>query len=379
MDYIYGKLNVEKILKEYTADNLAEGTADISIDNTKNKISAKVNRTPGKLVITKSINGNEKKELVSFDGSVDKEINLDEVDTYTGVETETSKPTIDTENNTIKVDVKKTPGKIRFEKANKLITDDLGNPIEFDGSKDITLDIPETLFEEMDSDTFEFIKVDNTTNKIQASVLKVPHKLTINNPDGSIDVFDGSENVSVAIPENSIPLLVGTESRPINWYSDLQIGNYYIVTGTILHRSGSVTTLSKKFLAYKNDTYGIILYNIKLTASPSINYNTEYVNTRLTINNYGYPTGYRYITYVSNVNGGTDVYTDIYAPTSSGISGQILKSNGSGQPSWVTPDYASQTYVNNVILTAKTYIDDAIESAVGNVSTLLGNTSDLEV
>ena len=203
MDYIYGKLNVEKILKEYTADNLAEGTADISIDNTKNKISAKVNRTPGKLVITKSINGNEKKELVSFDGSVDKEINLDEVDTYTGVETETSKPTIDTENNTIKVDVKKTPGKIRFEKANKLITDDLGNPIEFDGSKDVTLDIPETLFEEMDSDTFEFIKVDNITNKIQASVLKVPHKLTINNPDGSIDVFDGSNNVSINMPNLS--------------------------------------------------------------------------------------------------------------------------------------------------------------------------------
>lgn len=221
------------------------------------------------------------------------------------------------------------------------------------------------------SDTAK-VSIDNK-NKIEVNVLKVPHKLTINNPDGSSNEFDGSENVSVVIPENSISLLVGTESKPINWYSDLQMGNYYIITGTILHSSDSVTTLSRKFLAYKSDTYEITLYNIKLTSSTSIDYNIEYVHTQLTINSYGYPTDYRYITYVSNVNGETDINADIYAPTSSGTSGQLLKSNGTGAPVWITPDYASQTYVDDAISATKTYVDDAI----GNASALLGNTEDL--
>ena len=187
----------------------------------------------------------------------------------------------------------------------------------------------------------------------------------INNGPNSVNIFapttggtrgqilqsnGNSAPIWTDLPETGISELIGTEDKPINWYTDLQVGNYYIVTGTILHNSSSVTTLSKKFLAYKNDTYGVILYNIKLTASPSINYNTEYVNTRLTINNYGYPTGYRHNTYVSNVNGDTNIYTNIYVPTSAGTSGQILKSNGtSNAPTWFTPDYASQSYVDTQI------------------------------
>lgn len=65
--YIYGKLNKEEIIKQYTA-GLGDGTANTIIDNQNNKISVQVIKTPHKLSI----------KDVEFDGSQDIIVDLSE-------------------------------------------------------------------------------------------------------------------------------------------------------------------------------------------------------------------------------------------------------------------------------------------------------------
>lgn len=65
--YIYGKLNKEEIIKQYTA-GLGNGTANTIIDNQNNKISVEVIKTPHKLSI----------KDVEFDGSQDVIVDLSE-------------------------------------------------------------------------------------------------------------------------------------------------------------------------------------------------------------------------------------------------------------------------------------------------------------
>lgn len=191
MDCIYGKLNYEKIIKEYSVESNDEyNTIDLKIDNNKNTISAKVNRTPGKLTITKNITPTERETILEFDGSQNKEINLAEIDMYTGLETDTSIVTIDTENNTIKSDVKKTPGTLSFQKADLLLEE------TFDGSKDVTVKIPETIFHGISRDNTINFETEDFSNIIYAEVNKVPNKLNIIEDLEQLN-YDGSNEVSV--------------------------------------------------------------------------------------------------------------------------------------------------------------------------------------
>lgn len=191
MDCIYGKLNYEKIIKEYSVESNDEyNTIDLKIDNNKNTISAKVNRTPGKLTITKNITPTERETILEFDGSQNKEINLAEIDMYSGLETDTSIVTIDTENNTIKSDVKKTPGTLSFQKADLLLEE------TFDGSKDVTVKIPETIFHGISRDNTINFETEDFSNIIYAEVNKVPNKLTIIENSEQLN-YDGSNEVSV--------------------------------------------------------------------------------------------------------------------------------------------------------------------------------------
>lgn len=202
MDYIYGKLNIEEILKEYAAKST--DTVDLSIDNTQNIISAKVKKTPGKLTITKNISPTERETILEFDGSQNKEINLAEIDMYSGLETDTSIVTIDTENNTIKSDVKKTPGTLSFQKADLLLEE------TFDGSKDVTVKIPETIFHGISRDNTINFETEDFSNIIYAEVNKVPNKLTIIENSEQLN-YDGSNEVSVDLTKyafkNDIPSL----------------------------------------------------------------------------------------------------------------------------------------------------------------------------
>ena len=192
MDYIYGKLNYETILKTYTA--MPTSTADVFIDNDKNIISANVKRTPGTLTITKGAN---KDVIASFNGEKDTKVNLDEIDPYRGIETDTTTTSINTIDNTIAVDVKRTKGTIRFEKDGLPIDDS-----EFDGSSDTLVVIPQTLINCESEDNTINLSTEYVANhqlNVRAQVNKVPNKLTINLPDGSVKQFDGSSATSVTL------------------------------------------------------------------------------------------------------------------------------------------------------------------------------------
>ena len=70
--YIYGKLNKEEIIKQYTA-GLGDGTAKTIIDNQNNKISVKVAKVPNSLTIRDA-----EKIFGSFDGENDVIVDLSE-------------------------------------------------------------------------------------------------------------------------------------------------------------------------------------------------------------------------------------------------------------------------------------------------------------
>ena len=57
---------------------------------------------------------------------------------------------------------------------------------------------------------------------------------------------------------------------------------------------------------------------------------------------------------IPSANGSTQV-SGIYAPTTAGTTGQVLVSNGSGEPTWSSD------------IPTKTYVDNAIQNAIGNV------------
>lgn len=156
-DCLYGKLNSETIIEKYEGG--VSDTAEVSIDS-KNKIKADVLKTPKKLTITKnSESGNEVK--YEFDGSADIKIDLHEVDVYSGKSTnETASVIVNKEENSIDVQVLKTPGTLTINKGQE----ELG---QFNGSENLSIDIPDiqiddqTIVKEEGKLTSVGIKVDS--------------------------------------------------------------------------------------------------------------------------------------------------------------------------------------------------------------------------
>ena len=227
MNCLYGKLNSETIKKEYKTSDTIE------VDNSKNKLN--VIKTPETLTIIKnSATGDS--ETFLFDGQNPVTIDLHEVDAYTGKENDTTKTIVDIENNTVEVEVKRTPGKIKFEKGGKILTDPLDKEVEFDGSEDTTLHIPETNFEGISSDETASVDINGTT--IDVKVNNVPNRLIINNlEDGTTNIFDGSKEVNINLPEKSVKTLIGTIEKPINLATDMEAGHLYVIEGYVIARA----------------------------------------------------------------------------------------------------------------------------------------------
>lgn len=162
-----------------------------------------------------------------------------------------------------------------------------------------------------------------------------------------------------------IETLVGTADKPINVASDLQSGNLYLLSGHIVLSSVITDELTMPILALKRSNSNIVFYGAYRFGNylaPRSWCNSECsIGSDGTISQSYLSMGIKSLNGVSNWNSPPP----IYAPTSPGTAGQILQSNGySGPPTWVDANYAT--------------LDD-ITNAIGNVSSLLGDTSDLEV
>ncbi len=170
---------------------------------------------------------------------------------------------------------------------------------------------------------------------------------------------DSNKNVNIL---ESIPKLVGTEEKPINLATDLEVGNYYLLKGYIYFSTSTPSKQIINMLVYKHRNDRIVFFGANPAISPVSTSSYRFgVQFYLSINS---TTG-AFITYESSntIARFNNVYqsspVSFYAPTSAGTKGQVLQSNGDGAPTWVdnpAPRTISNTIVSNWIVDT-TYTD----------------------
>ena len=185
-------------------------------------------------------------------------------------------------------------------------------------------------------------------------------------------IIDNSDKVvsvngmtgAVELPTGGIEQLVGTKEKPINFATDMEVGNLYSISGYFRINATSNANIPGNLLFYKADSTTVYTYSCGFSG------NSFYIRAaafgKITVNASGDLSNGAIFGGVKTCNGNlADSGIQIYAATNSGSNGQILQSNGAYKaPTWITPNFAT--------------IDD-INNAIGSVSALLGNTDDLEV
>ena len=171
--------------------------------------------------------------------------------------------------------------------------------------------------------------------------------------------------------EQIIPIITGTQDKPINLATDLEVNEYYLITGYLYKNSTSNIQLTSKFLVQKYEStsyYVVIIYggnfqNGTITSTASL------CNSKIFLrkdNTGELNIGGNKALGISIFNGTNPIFTNadtiqsLYAPIEAGTSGQILKSNGLGKaPSWIdnpAPRTISNTIVSNWVADT-TYTD----------------------
>lgn len=131
------------------------------------------------------------------------------------------------------------------------------------------------------------------------------------------------------LKEDTIYLLTGTSQNPINFAKDLEVGVWYLLTGAYRNNSASTSiALNEKVLCRKMSSTQVILIKDYLTYYLEFDAETGYITktvkgiANIILNEENYEVTPKKVPVV-------------YAPSTSGTSGQILQSNGSGkEPSW---------------------------------------------
>ena len=180
------------------------------------------------------------------------------------------------------------------------------------------------------------------------------------NADTKINVFQGVENAGKTFmvgqdgnavlqtvdTSGGIIQLVGTTSNPINFATSMEVGQLYSCSGVfnLENTLGLFITIGIQnppahFLIYKFLPTEVLILDaslnritINLIMGPSTNSTVAFsFNDKGQITNYS--TGIKLASLNGNIN---DLAISIYAPITSGTSGQILQSNGDGNaPTWV--------------------------------------------
>lgn len=241
-----------------------------------------------------------------------------------------------------------------------------------------TLSVPDLWISEVEetSEPYVYAGDDAIVSALKADgLIRVGHYTLSALETGKVDLENyytknETDDLIAGIPQG-IETLIGTEDKPINLATDLIINNYYIMSGYLYIDSNRIMSNLPKTLVYRIKSNGhIIFFNIRLDVSASgYGYNQQAgYYTEIPVTNTG-DINYRYITYnipLEKINGGL-APRGLFAPTNGGTQGQILQSNGIAEPTWVD------------VSTAGLATTTDIEAAIGNVSSLLGNTEDLEV
>ena len=141
------------------------------------------------------------------------------------------------------------------------------------------------------------------------------------------------------VSEQSIPIITGTQEKPINLATDLEFGKYYILRGYIYHGGGTAPIIYNTNILCKtgkrNDVAGVAtLMNYTYSSNKTVFY-SFYISGTTDI---GWI--FESTTLINQIRlNATDYVSEVvevYAPTTSGAAGQILQSNGAYKaPTWV--------------------------------------------
>lgn len=179
--------------------------------------------------------------------------------------------------------------------------------------------------------------------------------------DTKINVFQGTENagktfmvgqdgnavLQTVSSSQGITQLVGTQENPINLHTDTEIGQLYSVSGYIIKSSNVTMSNIPVSLFYRSSDGGGVIYGIHIDSS-SYGTTSRCNGTIITFNiSTGYMTNFIKFISLSRLNGSTpSSLLSIYAPTSSGESGQVLQSNGQNNaPTWIDAPNGIKTLV----------------------------------
>ena len=178
-----------------------------------------------------------------------------------------------------------------------------------------------------------------------------PNWTLYDNSDKVVSVNGQTGAVQIDIPQAGIEQLVGTEEKPINFATDMEVGKLYSVIGKITYnQTYKMVTANKYTMFYKYADNRVMALESRVSSSGVF---VESLNSCILwiLPDTGYVDGREEQGAIGYLNGHvTEFNESIYAPTTSGTAGQILQSNGINKaPTWITPDFATIDDVNNAI------------------------------
>ena len=153
---------------------------------------------------------------------------------------------------------------------------------------------------------------------------------------------------SVGGENESIITLIGTQEKPINLATDLEVGKYYVLKGNTTQSTGLFNT---EILVYKYSIDRLIAYNANVAGSGDVY--SDYACSVIAIGTTNLSARLKSPMFALNrQNYGYGDNLAIYAPTTYGTNGQILSTKGTynGEPVWIdnpAPKTISNTAVSN--------------------------------
>lgn len=208
-------------------------------------------------------------------------------------------------------------------------------------------------------------KYDTSTNWATNNPILLAGEIGVESDTNKIKVGDGITNWNDlsyinGSSDGNIILLAGTEDNPINLYADTKVGQIYSLQGYLRITDTVIKNIDSSnkdtILFYRQSSnFGILiggyiqgtLPNIRISGVRGIAGSSFSIQTNgnlgASFNTFNTPI----------INNSQSIINSIYAPITSGASGQILKSNGANNaPTWI--DMPS---------TAPTLEEQTIESA----------------
>lgn len=217
------------------------------------------------------------------------------------------------------------------------------------------------LYKGKNTDSIETV-VDNDSYEIYANLTQIQYSsvsqfpkmgsdrlIYVNKADNSLWRYDTDTSQYSKVGNFDIVNLVGTQENPIHLGEDIELGKIYFISGwykTYSSGPDELPTEGKKYLCYATDIDNlgrktIIIYGYKFPSGSYLATDTALPTSgSYVVTSSRYADNIGYFNSLSMINGRGDIgnllFTGIYAPITSGTTGQILQSNGNGNaPTWV--------------------------------------------